>query len=134
MASPIASHVNSSSTSSSSDSSTGSADGRAWKSFSKKSAQVLGVCALVALSIVSIAALAIGVAALVNPVGLAVVGGTVGAFVTAGLAFAAENAMVVVIVGSVGVGLLSLAGLITLVAKGCGLDSESDSDSSDSCL
>lgn len=101
-----------------------SADGREWKKLSKQGAKILGACALVAFTVVAIAALAIGIAALVNPAGLALVGGAIGAFVTAGLAFAAENSMIVLIVGAVAVGLLSIAGIITLLANRCGLKSD----------
>lgn len=121
MTSPILPRSSSNSSVSSSSDSAGSDGGREWKKLSKTGGRILAACALVAFAIVAVAALAIGIAALVNPAGLATVGASVGVFVTAGLAFAAENSMAVLIVGSISVGLLSLAGIITLVAKGCGV-------------
>lgn len=122
MSSPVASLSSSnlsSNTSHSSDTDTSAqaSDGREWKKLKKNGARILGICALTAFAVVAIAALAIGIAALVNPVGLAAVGATIGAFVTAGLAFAAENSIAVLIAGSISVGLLGLAGVVTLIAN-----------------
>ena len=110
-----------SSLSSDSDSSMNSTDGREWKKLRKQGAKILGICALVAFAIIAIAALAIGIAAMVNPAGLATVGGALGAFVAAGIALATENSVVVLTLGAVSVGLLALAGVVTLLAKSCGL-------------
>ncbi len=131
MSSPIAIPRNNpsiTSLSSSSDSSSAT-DGREWKKLSRTGMRILGACALVAFAVIAVAALAIGIAAMVNPVGLAAVGATVGAFVTATLAFAAEYSMVVLIVGAVSVGLLALAGVVSLVASNCGKDKDSSSSS-----
>lgn len=118
MSAPVSTLSSSSSSSSNTSNDSTDVDGRAWKKLSKQGARFLGICALVAFSIIAIAALAIGITALVNPAGLAAVGVTVGVFITAGLTLAAENSMAVLIVGSIGVGLLGLAGVITLIAKG----------------
>lgn len=89
------------------------ANGRSWK----KGAKILGAIALVIAAILSIAAFAIGIAALVSPAGLALVGGAIGAAVTSGLAWAAEYAIFILIPGVIGVGLFVIAAAISLLAE-----------------
>jgi hypothetical protein len=92
-------------------------EGREWSKMGMKGGEILMGCFLLALTILSVAAVVIGIAALVNPAGLALVGASVGAAVTAGLAVAADNAIAVLVVGSVGASLLCIVAAISLIAK-----------------
>lgn len=118
MAAPVVSSPDNIHNASSEDvSSSSESGGREWSKMGMKGGEILTGCFLLALTILSVAALVIGIAAFVNPAGLALVGASVGVAVTAGLALAAENAIAVLVVGSVGTALLGIVATISLLSK-----------------
>lgn len=105
----------------SSEEESSAAGGHSWKKLSKTGGEILSACFFVAMTIIAVGALVIGATAFLNPAGLALVGGTIGAMITTGLAIAAENSIVVLAVGSVSTFLLCVITVISLLSKRCGV-------------
>lgn len=92
---------------------------RSWKDLTKSVAKAAGYAALASLAMLSVAALIVGIFAMVNPVGLGLIGTSIAGVITGGLAFAAENAFMVIMAGVVGGALTGIAALIIIIVKKC---------------
>lgn len=93
--------------------------GRNWKDLTKSVAKAAGYAALASLAMLSVAALIVGIIALVNPVGLGLIGAGIAGVITGGVAFAVENAVIVLVVGGIGLTFFAIAALISFVVKKC---------------
>lgn len=89
-------------------------EGRSWSKLAKSGGRILKGLALGLLAVGTIATLAVGILALVNPAGLAAGATVIGAGVVAIIAFGAENAIAVVAAGAVGALALGIIGAVSI--------------------